>query len=250
MKVLAIRGENLASLAGPFELDLTQEALGGSGLFAVTGPTGAGKSTLLDALCLARYDRTPRLGGRGGAPVGYRHPRDADDLKSRDPRGVLRRGAGAGFAEVDFVGRGGRRYRATWSVRRARGRPDGRLQAQTLELRDLDRDQQLGGHTKTETLEAIEHAVGLDYDAFARSVLLAQGEFAAFLRADAADRAALLERLSGSALYGRVSTLAHARAREAREALRELELRREALGGLDPEVRARLSAERDAAQAA
>ncbi|MEZ6185736.1 MAG: AAA family ATPase [Planctomycetota bacterium] len=250
MKVLAIRGENLASLAGAFELDLSAEPLGGSGLFAVTGPTGAGKSTLLDALCLALYDRTPRLGGRGGTPVGYRHPRDADDLRSHDPRGILRRGAGEGFAEVDFVGRGGRRYRATWRVRRARGRPDGRLQPQSLELTDLDEAQPLGGHTKTETLAAIEQAVGLDYDAFARSVLLAQGEFAAFLRADAADRAALLERLSGSALYGRVSSLAHARAREAREAVRLLEARGEAVTLLDPERREALTRARDAAEVA
>lgn len=250
MKVLAIRGENLASLAGPFELDLEAEPLNGGGLFAVTGPTGAGKSTLLDALCLALYDRTPRLGGRGGTPIGYRHPRDADDLRSHDPRGLLRRGAGEGFAEVDFVGRGGRRYRATWRVRRARGRPDGRLQPQSLELRDLIDDRPLGGHTKTETLAAIERAVGLDYDAFARSVLLAQGEFATFLRADAAERAALLERLSGSALYGRISSLAHLRARQERDALKLLEARAGALSPLDAEARDRLTAERDAAAAA
>ena len=250
MKVLAIRGENLASLAGPFELDLEAEPLNGGGLFAVTGPTGAGKSTLLDALCLALYDRTPRLGGRGGTPIGYRHPRDADDLRSHDPRGLLRRGAGAGFAEVDFVGRGGRRYRATWRVRRARGRPDGRLQPQSLELRDLIDDRPLGGHTKTETLAAIERAVGLDYDAFSRSVLLAQGEFATFLRADAAERAALLERLSGSALYGRISSLAHVRAKQERDALKLLEARAGALSLLDAEARERLAAERDAAAAA
>ena len=61
MKILAIRGENLASLAGPFEVDFTQAPLATSGLFAITGETGAGKSTLLDALCLALYERTPRL---------------------------------------------------------------------------------------------------------------------------------------------------------------------------------------------
>ena len=56
MKILAIRGENLASLEGSFEVDFTRDPLGGAGLFAITGPTGAGKSTLLDALCLVERD--------------------------------------------------------------------------------------------------------------------------------------------------------------------------------------------------
>ena len=69
MKILAIRLKNLASLAGPFEIDFTAEPLASAGLFAITGPTGAGKSTLLDALCLALYDRTPRLDGNSAVRV-------------------------------------------------------------------------------------------------------------------------------------------------------------------------------------
>ncbi|MFY9343496.1 MAG: AAA family ATPase, partial [Planctomycetota bacterium] len=70
MRILAIRGQNLASLAQSFEVDLVRGPLGGTGLFAIVGPVGAGKSTLLDALCLPLFDRTPRLTGRGGVPVG------------------------------------------------------------------------------------------------------------------------------------------------------------------------------------
>lgn len=73
MKVLAIRGSNLTSFAGDFALELDQPPLDRLGLFAITGATGAGKSTLLDALCLALFDRTPRLGGRGGASSRARH---------------------------------------------------------------------------------------------------------------------------------------------------------------------------------
>ena len=61
MKILALRGENLASIQHPFEIDFVNSILGESGLFAITGKTGAGKSTLLDAICLALYDRIPRL---------------------------------------------------------------------------------------------------------------------------------------------------------------------------------------------
>ena len=60
MRVLAIRGRNLASLEGEFSIDFTEEPLASAGIFAISGPTGAGKSTLLDAMCLALFSRTPR----------------------------------------------------------------------------------------------------------------------------------------------------------------------------------------------
>ena len=120
MKVLAIRGQNLASLYGPFEMDLEAPPIAGAGLFAICGPTGAGKSTLLDALCLALFGRTPRLGDHGGVKVG--RAEDEERLLSNDARGLLSRGAAHGFAEVDFRGKDGRRYRARWQVRRARGK--------------------------------------------------------------------------------------------------------------------------------
>lgn len=101
MKILALRVKNLTSLAGEVALDFEAPPLAQAGLFAITGPTGAGKSTLLDALCLALYGELPRL-AQGG-----------------DVRSVLRHGAAEGFAEVDFVGRDGGRYRAKWQVRRA-----------------------------------------------------------------------------------------------------------------------------------
>ena len=102
MKILAIRGENLASLAGPFEVDLAKGTLGAAQLFAITGPTGAGKSTLLDAICLALFDEAPRFVGHGNAQVG-----DLTEgptlLPANDVRGLLRKGTDSGFAEVDFL---------------------------------------------------------------------------------------------------------------------------------------------------
>jgi DNA repair protein SbcC/Rad50 len=247
MRILALRGENLASLAGKFELDLAQGPLAESGLIAITGPTGAGKSTLLDAMCLALFDRTPRLGGRGAA-VGFLHEEDQKTLSSGDPRCVLRRGASSGHAEVDFLGVHGERWRARWSVRRARGRALGRLQNQQVSLENLDTGVLAGG-TKTQTLAAIEEALGLDYDGFCRSALLAQGEFAGFLRAKPEERAALLERVTGTEIYGQLSIAAHQRAGRAREQVALLEAR---LGGyrrLPEAERERLQGELTAAEA-
>ncbi|MCA8950247.1 MAG: AAA family ATPase, partial [Planctomycetes bacterium] len=211
MKILAIRGRNLASLAREFDVDLTADELGQSGIFAICGPVGAGKSTLLDALCLALFDRTPRLSGRGGVAVAELDRPETHWLHSHDPRSLLRRGAGEGHAEVDFTGRDGRRYRARWSVRRARRRGDGRVQQQEMSLEDLDRRIVVARANKSEVLLAIRARLGLDYGQFCRSVLLAQGQFAAFLRASADERAGLLESLTGADVYRRLSRAAHER---------------------------------------
>ncbi len=233
MRILAVRGENLASLRR-FEVDLCADPLASAGLFAITGPTGSGKSTLLDAMCLALY-------ARSGVRVGPRdHPAN---LSGTDGRGVLRRGAGEGFAEVDFEGREGGRYRARWSVRRARGKPDGRFQKQQLELFDLDGDRVLGSDRKTDTLEQIEAAVGLSFDQFRRSVLLAQGEFDAFLHAPVKQRGELLERMTGTGVYRELSIAAHRRAAGAEEERDRLRGRVSDHAVLGPEARAGLEEE-------
>ena len=224
MKILAIRGRNLAAIAGEFAVELDALPLADAGIFAIVGPTGAGKSTLLDALCLALFDRTPRLSDRGGVPVGLDGESDALRLKSHDVRSILRKGTGVGYAEVDFLGTDRRRYRARWSVRRAREKVDGAFQPQSLDLRDLTTQASLGG-TKTEVLAAIETRLGLSFDQFRRSVLLAQGDFAAFLLANQADRAALLEQMTGSEIYSRISIAASERARDATTRARLLEAR-------------------------
>lgn len=145
MKILAIRGKNLASLAGEFELDFEQEPLQSAGLFAISGPTGAGKSTLLDALCMALFERTPRLFKAGGQtlPDVGEHT-----VTQQDARNLLRRGTAEGYAEVDFIGTDTSVYRARWSVRRARGKADGSLQKTAMSLKQLPDLQPLGGTNK------------------------------------------------------------------------------------------------------
>lgn len=256
MRILAIRGQNLASLAQPFALELGTGPLARTGLFAIVGPVGAGKTTLLDALCLALFDRTPRLSGRGGMAVGDPGEAPGDWLRSNDPRTLLRRDAAEAWAEVDFSGRDGRRYRSRWTVRRARRRADGRVQDQEMILRDLDADTVVASGRKTEVLAAIGERLGLDFAQFCRSVVLAQGDFAAFLRATPDERARLLENLTGADVYRKLSRAAHQRRKQCQAEVERLGGQFAAVGQLDDAARqalhervAALDGDRKAAQA-
>lgn len=235
MKILAIRLKNLASLAGPFEIDFTAEPLASAGLFAITGPTGAGKSTLLDALCLALFGAVPRLGDTGQAKMP-----DADsDISIGDPRTLLRRGTGGGYAEVDFVGVSGRRYRARWEANRARDKASGKLQNSRQSLIDLDSEQLLASQ-KTEYKTQLELALGLNFEQFTRAVLLAQSEFSAFLKANDNERSELLEKLTDTALYTRLGRRAFDKAKEAKDAHKHLQDQATGVVPLAPEARAEL----------
>lgn len=236
MKILAIRGENLASLAGAFAVDLRQPPLSGAGLFAITGQTGSGKSTLLDAMCLALFDQTPRLSERSRGVIG----RDEDDKKrqvgSSDSRSVLRRGTTEGYAEVEFLGVDDRVYRSRWSVRRARRKVTGRLQSAKMEVWDVATDRRLDSDKKTRTLRIIEKQLGLGFDQFRRSVLLPQGEFAAFLKASEEERSALLERMTGTQVYREISIRAFRRARDEKRSFEQLQEKLSVLELLDDEA--------------
>ncbi len=243
MKILAIRLKNLASLAGPFEIDFTAEPLASAGLFAITGPTGAGKSTLLDALCLALFGAVPRLGDTGQAKMP-----DADsDISIGDPRTLIRRGTGGGYAEVDFVGVSGRRYRARWEANRARDKASGKLQNSRQSLIDLDSDQLLASQ-KTEYKTQLELALGLNFEQFTRAVLLAQSEFSAFLKANDNERSELLEKLTDTALYTQLGRRAFDKAKEARDAHKLLQDQATGVVPLAAEARAELDQQLDAAQ--
>jgi exonuclease SbcC len=220
MKVLAIRGRNLASL-GEFNVDFTQEPLASAGLFAITGATGAGKSTLLDALCLALYNKTPRL-AHVSNQAGNLTDVGEHTLGIHETKNILRRGAVDGFAEVDFVGNDGQDYRAKWSIRRAHNRSSGAVQGEVLSLLHLP-DLNPIGHKKTEVLAAIEEKIGLAFTEFNRAVLLAQNEFFTFLKADDSERATLLEALTGSELFSELSKQVFVNHKHEREKLLQLQ---------------------------
>jgi exonuclease SbcC len=244
MKILAIRGKNLASLAGDFSVDFEQEPLKSAGLFAISGPTGAGKSTLLDALCMALYESTPRLLKAGG---GKTLPDGTDLITHQDAANLLRRGCADGFAEVDFVGNDGARYRSRWSVRRARGSVKGSLQASKMTLHQLPELQPIGGTNREVKAEIIQR-IGLSFEQFTRAVLLAQNEFSSFLKADDNECGELLETLTGSTIYSVLSQRAFARAKLELQALQRINDRLADQKPLDSETRATLDTESQAAQ--
>lgn len=211
MKILAIRIKNLASLEGDYQIDFGKEPLASAGIFAITGPTGSGKSTILDAICLALFAKTPRHNNKEKAidinDVGGK-------IKLGDTRGILRKGEYEGRAEVDFAGADGNIYNATWSVRRARSKADGAMQAENVELTNLTTNAKYPGK-KTETLAEIERLAGLNFEQFTRSVLLAQGDFTAFLKAEKSEKSSLLEKLTGTDVYSDISKLIYQRYKEA-----------------------------------
>ena len=216
MKILAIRGRNLASLEGDFEIDFTVEPLLSAGIFAISGPTGAGKSTLLDTMCLALFARTPRTDQAKENNVKLQDVSN-EQLSQSDPRFLLRRGTSSGFAEVDFMALNGHRYRTRWSVARARDKENGRLQNPRLALYNLDKEEEEQG-TRSDLQARIIDLIGLSFEQFTRSVLLAQNDFSTFLKAEQGEKASLLEKLTGTELYSAISRQIFERNARAKEA--------------------------------
>ncbi len=213
MKILKVSLCNLNSLQGRYEVDFTEPRFADSGLFAITGETGAGKTTLLDAITLALYGQVPR---------------------QCEPRLMMSHGSGECFAEVEFAAGDGR-YRAKWSARRARGKADGNLQNAACELAHLGERDVLLAEKKREFEQEIKRITELDYSQFLRSVLLAQGEFAAFLKAKPGERGQLLERITDTWIYSRLSEKAFQQEKDSAQTLKTLEERLTAINVLEDE---------------
>jgi len=241
MKILAIRGKNLASLEGEFEIDFKAEPLKSAGIFAITGNTGSGKSTLLDALCLALFDDTPR-NNRTSENINIVDVKDKT-INQKDSRNILRRGTSDGYAEVDFRSLGEETFRSRWSVRRSRDKIDGSLQNSEFKLTNLTTNIEVQGR-KTELLAKVVELIGLTFDQFTRAVLLAQGDFATFLKATQKEKAELLEKLTGTDIYSRISSSIYEKSKSAEQDLNLLKERIKGIELLTDEESERLSAEK------
>jgi exonuclease SbcC len=204
MRILQIRFKNLNSLVGEWHIDLTDPAFTSEGIFAITGPTGAGKSTILDAICLALYGRTPRLG-----------------KITQSGNEIISRQTGECFAEVTFETTSGR-FRCHWSQHRARKKNDGDLQKTDHEIVDAVTNKVLEAKARG-VLEQVEIVTGMDFDRFTKSMLLAQGGFAAFLQAGPNERAPILEQITGTEIYSHISKRVYVRCENERKQLNNLE---------------------------
>lgn len=192
MKILELRFKNLNSLYGEWTIDFTSPDYVADKIFAITGPTGAGKSTILDAICLALYGRTPRL-----------------KSITKTTNEIMSRQTGECFAEVAFETQAGQ-FRCHWSQRRAYQKSDGNLLDSKHEISDAATHKVLESK-KREVALRVEQTTGMDFDRFTRSMLLAQGGFAAFLSAAPDQRAPILEQITGTAVYSDISIQVHDR---------------------------------------
>lgn len=203
MKILRLQFKNLNSLYGEWEIDFTNNAFQNDGLFVLSGPTGAGKSTILDAVCLALYGQTPRLG---------KITQSSNEIMSKHTANC--------YALLHFETKG-TQYYARFEQRKAKNNPKGKLQ-------DVERS--IAKNTPTNIIyrkkadinEEIAQITGMDFSRFTRSILLAQGAFDSFLKAKDEEKSMLLEQITGTEIYSEISKAVFERAKQEKEKTQEL----------------------------
>lgn len=248
MKIRRLEIKNIASIEDAL-IDFDKKPLSDTDLFLITGTTGAGKTTLLDAICLALYNTTPRISK--GRKENFDVNRDG--LTERDPRNILRQNTGYGYSRLHFTGNNGHEYWAEWSVERgSRRKVESNLSRAVWKITDLDTGISVAGD-KTETYkevrDVIHEAVGLDFEQFGRTTMLAQGDFTEFLKSDEADKAAILEKISGSEIYRRIGIMIYKKADEAKRLLEAEAAKHAQITILSDEERLKTEAELETAAA-
>lgn len=193
MKILKLRFENINSLKGVHEIDFTRNPLASAGLFAITGATGTGKTTILDVITLALFDRIPRV----------------DDKISKgliERTGlIMTRNMNSCFAETSYQCKKGV-FTTRWSISRTR---TGSLREYEMEL--YNSSGELLDLKKTEVPDENVKNIGLNFNQFVKAIILAQGDFAAFLKAKGDERGLLLEQITGSWIYRELGKAAFGR---------------------------------------
>lgn len=200
MNILKVRFENINSLKGAHEINFKEAPLAGSGIFAITGPTGSGKTTILDVISLALFNQIPRVSSK-----------ITKNLIEKTGL-IVTRNTGKAMAEVTYSCHSGV-YISKWSIDSTRNNT---FRDYELELFD-ETDNKLDIR-KTLVPEKNAELIGLNFDQFVKAILLAQGDFSAFLKAKADERGKLLEKVTGTDIYRRLGIAAYQKNREQREA--------------------------------
>lgn len=219
MELKLLKIKNIASIEQA-EIDFCKEPLGKESIFLICGETGAGKSTILDAICLALYNKAPRLNVQSQERIGDdavpADKREHDgDMGVGDTRQFLRKGTAEASATLVFTGLDGIEYTAIWSVRRARKKIDGKIQSPDWILSWGENgyiDRQHDVRTK------VEEVTGMTFDQYCRTSMLAQGEFSKFLKSNENDKAAILEKLTRTDIYARIGARIAQKAKEHKDA--------------------------------
>ncbi|MBN2860958.1 MAG: AAA family ATPase [Sphaerochaetaceae bacterium] len=203
MKILQITGMNLNSLYGKWTIDLQHPEYESNGIFALTGPTGGGKTTILDAITLALFGQTVRLG---------RITKSSNEIMSR--------GTGECLAEIVFSCSKGI-YRCTWYQHRARKKPEGNLAEAIHEISDYTTGVIIETK-KAKVKEVIIEKTGMDFTQFTRSILLAQGAFDTFLKATEEEKSRILEQITGTEIYSTIGRRVFERKKQEEDRLQQL----------------------------
>ena len=202
MKLQKLIIKNIASITDA-TIDFDSEPLSSCDLFLISGPTGAGKTTILDSICLALYGKTPRLNGKDpNVKQNEATIQDLRDIKPHAATNIMTRGKGFCSVELTYTGNDGRHYKAVWSVQRAYRKPDGRMQAVEWSVTDVDAD--VVYNKVAEVTEVVKASVGLEFEQFCRTVMLAQGDFTRFLKSDTKEKSDILEKITGLDVYSTI----------------------------------------------
>lgn len=198
MKILSLQLKNLNSLYGEWFIDFTDKTYQNDGLFVLSGPTGAGKSTILDAVCLALYGQTPRLGKitQTNNEVMSKNTADCYSLLHFETKGI--------------------QYYARFEQRKAKNNPNGKLQDVERSIAK-ENPASIICRKKTEINEEIIRITGMDFPRFTRSILLAQGAFDSFLKARDEEKSMLLEQITGTEIYSEISQTIYQRTKSEKE---------------------------------
>ncbi len=229
MRILKIELQNINSLKSdePIIIDFESDAFQNVGLYAITGPTGAGKTTILDAISIALYREVPRF-NNGSSKAGLED--------------VVSYGAADAFVRLHFENKN-ILYESYWGIRvkQKNGKPLKNID-QKVRLKNLT-DSKILADSLTGVRIKIEDILQLNFKQFLRSVMLAQGEFAAFLSASGKKKGELLEQITGEEIYKRIGEEINSRIYSEKKKLEEIKNRLNSVDLISDENRAELNAE-------